>query len=502
MSQRNLVVIDRQNGSNVLLKDLTDRLFRQKKLILVLFFLLTLCTASYLYLLPTSFQSEMAFLVNNIRADALVTPESTNGQVSRNYVDEAVIATEIQLLSSRELFRKIVVKCNLAENKSATSIEKAVKDLQKELKISPVLKANMIKATYSSPKSEEAAAVLKTLADGYLNEHLRVHSSAGAYEFFNQQTVLYEQRLKDAHARLAAFQGERNIVLLGQQKDLNLRKMVEQEAALKDTQVARLENEQRIRTLRGQLASMKPRITTQARKVPNQYSVERMNTMLVELQNRRTELLTKFRPEDRMIKQIDQQIADTKVAMEGANSLSATEEATDVNPLRSSLEAELAKNESNSSGLRARSAMLAKQLIDYQQSLGTLRQDTPEDDRLLREIKEAEDNFFLYSKKREEARIAEAMDRQKISNVVLVEPPLPSLLPKPKLTTSVIAGYLLGCAIILGIAFCFSVTRNAVYTPWELEACTGWPVLATVPYHGLSLSIRQLEGIPLPELNP
>jgi len=116
-------------------------------------------------------------------------------------------------------------------------------------------------------------------------------------------------------------------------------------------------------------------------------------------------------PEDRMIKQIDQQIADTKVAMEGANSLSATEEATDVNPLRSSLEAELAKNESNSSGLRARSAMLAKQLIDYQRSLGTLRQDTPEDDRLLREIKETEDNFFLYSKKREEARIAEAMVR-------------------------------------------------------------------------------------------
>src|SRR5438445_2356758 len=180
MSQRNLVVIDRPGGGSILLKDLTDRLFRQKYLILVLFVLLNLGAASYLYLLPTSFQSEMAFLVNNIRADALVTPESGNGQVSRNYVDEAAIATEIQLLSSRELFRTTVMKCNLAEDQSAASVEKAVKDLRKELKISPVLKANMIKATYSSSNSQQAAAVLRTLADGYLSEHLRVHSTSGA----------------------------------------------------------------------------------------------------------------------------------------------------------------------------------------------------------------------------------------------------------------------------------------------------------------------------------
>jgi uncharacterized protein involved in exopolysaccharide biosynthesis len=502
MSQRNLVVIDRSGGGSVLVKDLTDRLFRQKYLILVLFVLLTLGTASYLYLLPTSFQSEMAFLVNNIRADALVTPESGNGQITRNYVDEAAIATEIQLLSSRELFRTAVIKCNLAEDQSAASVEKAIKDLRKELKISPVLKANMIKATYSSSNPQEAAAVLKTMADGYLSEHLRVHSTSGVYEFFNKQTLLYEQRLKDAQNRLADFQGQKNIVLLGQQKDLNLRKMVDLEASLKETQAARLENEQRLRTLKGQLANLNPRITTQARKMPNQYSVERMNTLLVELQNRRTELLTKFRPEDRMIKQIDQQIADTKVAIEGANSLNAVEESTDVNPLRASLEAELAKGESNSTGLRARSAILAKQLTEYQQSLGTLRHNTADDDQLLREIKETEDNFFLYSKKREEARIAEAMDRQKISNVVLVEEPQPSPIPKPKLSTTIVASYLLGCALILGIAFCFSITRNTVYTPWELEAFTGLPVLATVPHERLPHSILDLERLPAPELIP
>ncbi|MBI1789600.1 MAG: hypothetical protein HYR60_18865 [Acidobacteria bacterium] len=474
------VLTDGRTGSySLLLRNLADRLFRQKNFILKAFLLLNLAAGGYLLWLPTAYEAEIKFLVNNIRADAVVTPESSNGQVARTYVDEAVIATEIQLLSNRVLLRDVVVRCGLAEDSSDISVERAVRELQKALKISPVLKANMIKASYSSPNPKETAAVLQAMADGYLNEHLRVHSSSGVYEFFNRQALHYQRQLRDLQTRLSEFQQPRNIVLLGQQKDLNLRKMVDLEGALKETEAARLENEQRIRKLRSQLAGLTPRITTQARKLPNQYSVERLNTMLAELQNRRTELLTKFRPDDRMIKQLDQQIADTRLAMDRANNLFSAEEATDVNPLRQSLEAELAKAELNATGLRARAAGLTDQVAEYRRSLGSLQHATPDDDQLLRDIKEAEDSFFLYSKKREEARIAEAMDRQKIANVVLVEPPKAPQIPRQKLTGSLAAGYLLCCLIILGIAFFIAITKNTVYTPWELEGLTGLPVLAS-----------------------
>jgi len=49
---------------------------------------------------------------------------------------------------------------------------------------------------------------------------------------------------------------------------------------------------------------------------------------------------------------------------------------------------------------------------------------------LQRDKKEAEDNYQLYAKKREEARIADELDRQKITNVSIAEaatvPQLPS----------------------------------------------------------------------------
>src|SRR5436190_173008 len=103
MSQQSLVGID--STENRLFKYLADRLFRRGRLILILFAVLNFCTAIYLLLTPASYQAEMQFLVNNMRADALLTAESTNGQVARTYVDESVIATEIQLLSNRELLR-------------------------------------------------------------------------------------------------------------------------------------------------------------------------------------------------------------------------------------------------------------------------------------------------------------------------------------------------------------------------------------------------------------
>jgi uncharacterized protein involved in exopolysaccharide biosynthesis len=244
------------------------------------------------------------------------------------------------------------------------------------------------------------------------------------------------------------------------------------------------------------------RITTQMRKIPNQYSVERLNTLMTELQNKRTELLSKFRPEDRTVKQLDQQITDTRIARDSAAKLSATEEASDVNPIRQVVEADLGKAEVNLSGLTARINSLKSQTSELRGSLTRLQSAAPDDDVLLREVNVAEQNFLLYSKKREEARIAQEMDRQKIANVVVVDPPHVPAFPKSKLGSGVPAAFLLGS--MLAVALCFAVghRRNVVHTPWELETATGLPVLATIPLNGKSFlpapprrsPVLQLEG--------
>lgn len=500
MTTRDLLLLNAPAPRFSLARSLFDRLFRQKRLLVTLLVLWTAVMVSYFLFSPPSFEAEIQFLINNNRAGALVSSEFNNGPVPRDYVDEAVVATEIQLLSNQDLLREVVEKSSLAEGNSTNAVEIAVKHLRKDLKVSPVLKANMIKASYASSDPREVKSVLEALADGYLTEHLRAHGSEGAYELFDKQANLYQQQLRVLQEQLSSFHQQRNIVTLSEQKDLNLRKLLDLQASLKDTEAAQSANSGKITRLRDQLAHLNPRITTQARRLPNQYSVERLNTMMVEFQNRRTELAAKYQPQDRLIQELDKQIADTKNALDRANDMSSTEETTDVNPLRQSLEAEFAKAEVSETELRVHLASLTAEIAGYQQSISGLLSASADDDQLLRKIKETEDNFFLYAKKREEARIEQAMDRQKIANVALVERPRLPALATPKLSVTFVASYLLGCLLITGFSLAFAVTRPTVYTAWELEGLTGLPVLASIPHELISPGARTLLLGSIPEL--
>jgi len=500
MTTRDLLMLEAPGPRCSVVRGLLDRFFREKRLATILLAFWTAAMAAYFIFSPPSYEAQIQFLINNNRAGAVVSPELNNGPVPRDYVDEAVVATEIQLLSNQDLLREVVEKAGLAQDKGGAAVEIAVKHLRKDLKVSPVLKANMIKASYASSNPSEVKAVLEALAEGYLNEHLRAHGSQGAYELFDKQANYYQQQLRTLQEQLSAFHQQRSIVALAEQKDLNLRKLMDLQAALKDTQAAQSANSGKIARLRDQLAHLAPRITTQARKVPNQYSVERLNTMLVEFQNRRTDLAAKFQPQDRLIQEIDKQIADTKEALNRANIMSSTEETTDINPLRQSLEAELAKADVSDTELRAHVASLTQEVASYQQSISGLQSASADDDQLLRKIKENEDNFFLYSKKREEARIEQAMDRQKIANVALVERPRLPTVATAKLSVTFMASYLLGCLLIVGLALAVAITRPSVYTAWELEVLTGLPVLASVPNQRISPGVRALLLGSVPEL--
>ena len=499
MQGKTVYLLEPPARGNLVLRDVAERMFREKTLILLLLILWTGAIVTYVTLSPATYEEEIRFLVNNNRPPAVVSPEMSNGPVARDYVDEAAIATEIQLLSSEDLLRKVADDAGLMKGKQGADAEETVRDLRKHVKVAPILKANMIKATYASANPHAVEAVLKALTDGYLEEHLRAHSPAGAFEVFDKQATVYEDRLKELQGRLSAFHQERNIVVLAQQKDLGLRKLADLQAAMNDNDAARQANTLRIAQLRQQISRLGQRITTQARVVPNQYSVERLNTMLVELQNKRTEMAIKYQPGDRLIKELDQQIADTRKALGDANGQIAKEETTDVNPLRQSLEAELAKAELAETEYRSRGASLAADAVNYRRSLNGLENATSDDDQLLRDIKEAEENYFLYSKKREEARIEQAMDRQKVANVSLVQEARLPVLPMPKLSVTLAASWALGCCLILGMALMKTVVRNAVYTPWELEGLTGLPVLASVPVQALPGPGRVLGPISVPE---
>ena len=115
------------------LRDNADILFRSRRTVLALCTLFTLLIASWIWLRPASYESQMTILVKNSRAD-----EGSNA---------AQIDTEIQLLSSADLFRKVVEQCGLGGDTPASG-EQAVEKLQNKTKVFQLLKSSMIRVRY------------------------------------------------------------------------------------------------------------------------------------------------------------------------------------------------------------------------------------------------------------------------------------------------------------------------------------------------------------------
>jgi uncharacterized protein involved in exopolysaccharide biosynthesis len=233
-----------------------------------------------------------------------------------------------------------------------------------------------------------------------------------------------------------------------------------------------------------QLQTVNPRIVTQSRALPNQFSAEHLNTMIVELQNKRTQLLTKFRPDDRLVREVDQQIRTTRTAMEKASNETATEQSTDLNPLRQTLETELARGRVDQAGAEGRHEMLVGQVAQYEAQLSRLEGITAEYENLNRKVRESADNYQLYKKKAEEARITDELDQNKITNVSVAEAPIQPQLPiKPNRPMNLLLGVFLGVLLSIGSVLIAEFLRDTILTPRELEALTGKKVLASLPKH-------------------
>jgi uncharacterized protein involved in exopolysaccharide biosynthesis len=501
-----------KSEAQVSVRDIASVLFRHKLLLCATFLAVALGTAVFTFLLPNEYESRMKILVKNMRSDVPITPERTNGSTSSyfdNDVSENQINSEIELLTSEDLLKQVVTECGLygggtsissrlglkqAPPSQATQIEAASRQLAKDLVITPVKKADIIEIKYTSQSPEKAAAVLRKVQDLYLEKHLRLHRPPGTYEFFKTQADQAEGQLQDAEKRLSGFQQSMNVVSLTQQKDQTVQKMTEAKSKLLETETFLREVTDRIAKVQQQLQTLAPRVVTQSRALPNQYSAERLNTLIVELQNRRTQLLTKFRSDDRLVKEVDQQLKNTKAALDKASRETATEQSTDLNPLRQTLETELARGRVDQAGAAGRREMLAGQVKEYEAQLSRLEGITAEYDDLNRQVKESADNYQLYKKKEEEARITDELDQNKITNVSVAEAPVQPQLPvRPNRMLNLILGVFLGALLSIGSVVVAEFMRDTVLTPRELELLTGQSVLASLPNTGRAARARVVE---------
>src|ERR1017187_451913 len=254
------------------LRDIVAMLFRQCWPMLAAFALVVIAMAVSGLWVP-KYEAQMKIMALRERSDAMVS-SSANApvQFSNDEVSEEDLNSEVELLNSDDLLRKVVLAMGLdgqsgssTDGSSALRIATAVRKLANDLKIEPISKTNVISVSYQARDPEMAAKVLKALAAAYMEKHLEVHHPSGEFRFFDQQTEQYKQGLNQAQEKLTDFTKGTGVVSAELDRDSALHQGDDFDSTARQAQTAELETEQRVRVLEAQLQSIKPRMTTVVR---------------------------------------------------------------------------------------------------------------------------------------------------------------------------------------------------------------------------------------------
>src|SRR5437016_2905020 len=132
--------------------------------------------------------------------------------------------------------------------------------------------------------------------------------------------------------QLMDFTRKRSVVSAELERDLTLQKLSEAESADLGVRASIAETTERTRALGAKLRDLPERRVVQVRSTDNQQLQEKLKSKLLELELRRTELLTKFQPSYRLVQEVNQQIAQAKAAIEAEDLKPLRDETTEQDP--------------------------------------------------------------------------------------------------------------------------------------------------------------------------
>ena len=481
--------------SSPTLRDLLAVIFRQRRPGLLAFVAVFLAVVAYGMTAPT-YQSGMKVLLRRERVDPALTPIPSGAEFEREGITEEQVNSEVELLQDDEILRTVVQNAalmsegrswfwNLVGDNDEKRLARAVRRIGTRLRVEAVHKTALINVSYESSDAEQGASVLRCLANAYLERHHRVHRSAGQFDFFNQQVVLARGNLEGTELQLLEFTRDQGVVSAAQERDIALQKLSEADSDDRQTRVAMAEDSQRILALQSKLGSLPERTMTQIRSSDNPQLLEKMKARLLDLELKRTELLTQYEPTYRTVQEVEQEIAQTKAAIAAQDQTPIRDQTSDLEPNHEWAKSELVKAQVELSALRAHAAAAAPWLVHYRDLAHQLGDRAIEQERVVADFKAAEDKYLLYLNKREEARIGDALDQDGILNVTIAEQPTVPALPKLSLASFGLIGLALAGTLSLALAFAMDYLNPAFRTPDEIVGYLGVPVLASLPCKNL-----------------
>jgi uncharacterized protein involved in exopolysaccharide biosynthesis len=482
-------------------RDMTGPLFRNWRTVLLAFFLIFAVAvvvarvwASHYYV------ASMQVFVARERSDPTVSGQQIEVVENGTSVTTDEVGSEIALLQGRDMLEEVAQICKLTkrtpsfldflkrpdssdlEVKNAKVLESATNALAAKLRAEARKTSHIIDVTYGSwGAPETSACVLQTLGKLYLQKHLRLQRPAGTFSFFAEEAEKYREALADSESRLAAFSKSAGVAAPDILRTAMAQQLVAAQASLFQTRQMIDANQRRLENLKKQMEGTPARSSTLETSNSANLLLEQLQSSLLASQLKRTQLLMKYDPSFPLVKEADDEIAQTKEAIAQAEKAKYVDTTTDRDPTFEYLRQDRAKTEADLASEGATAVALSNTIRGMQAEIVSLDLKAVEQAALLREAKANEGNYLLYVTKREQERTSDALDEKRIANVAIAVPAQVPALPAHSPFSIIFTGFFLALLGGIGAGYLAELVDPSFRTPAEVEDTLSITVLAAVP---------------------
>ncbi|BAZ30894.1 Fis family transcriptional regulator [Cylindrospermum sp. NIES-4074] len=393
------------------------------------------------------------------------------------------ISTQIEVISSPPVLQKTIDKLKL-KNQKGEPLE--VEDLVKDLTLKIIGGTDVLKITYKSNKPEEAAEVVNTIMNFYIENDISTNRAEAeeTRQFLDKQLPKTQTAVQTAEAALRRFKQQNSVVDLSE----------ETKSAV--TIIGNLDNE--INTIRAQLADFNAQtdalrqkiglnsqqaivvsslsnspaiqaILTQLQEIDRQLAVERSrfldeNPVIINLEAKR------FNLKNLLQKQIEQTIGSQTQFTQGF---------LQIGELRQKLIQDFLQSEVQRIGLAKRLASLYNSRSAYEQRTKIIPRLAQTQSELERTIEVAQSTYGTLLKKIQALQVAE--NQNTASARIITEAIIPKKSSGGKKLIVLLLGGTLGVFLASSTIFILEMRDSSLKTVNEVREIFGYTLLGMMP---------------------
>lgn len=370
------------------------------------------------------------------------------------YQGKEVINTELEIFRSNELAEKVIktlgVEKLFPELSEKTTDEKlllsrAINRFRKQLNVFHVKESSVIGVTFQHEDPEIAVQAVNILTDLFKELHLKVFMNPQS-EFLEKQVVAYGQHLQDSEQELKTFRQQNQIFSLEDQQKIFMQQYTTVKTYYIEESSTLEAMAEKAADLEKQLESI-PEVVVQYEESALGNNIDDAAAKLLNLKLQERDLLEKYPESNRLVQAVRRNIKLVETFIDGLQNSSRENVRKGSNPVYQQLEKELATTRAEWAAQAKKIAVIQQQMNRLSDQLQQLTENENKLKFLTLRVETTEAAYKNFLSRLEDSRIQNAMDQQKMVNVVVIEKPMLPVKPiKPNKKMNILVGVILGVA--------------------------------------------------------